>query len=108
MDLLGTPRWQGPAQEAKGGHETLSEGTGMSSFFKRIACSLKDVGRAIKTGANERFFRTLQVRKERKAMSSEEVERPGRCYPAAVLVEPAIAYFGRLKALCCRWQLWLF
>jgi len=29
-------------------------------------------------------------------MSSEEVERPGRCYPAAVLVEPAIACFGRV------------
>jgi hypothetical protein len=27
------------------------------------------------------------------------VERPGRCYPAAVLVVPAIACFGRLRLL---------
>jgi len=27
------------------------------------------------------------------------VERPGRCYPAAVPVEPAIACFGRVKTL---------
>ena len=27
----------------------------------------------------------------------EGVERPGRCFPAAVPVEPAIAYFGRLR-----------
>ena len=27
------------------------------------------------------------------------MERPGRCYPAAVLVEPAIACFGRLRLL---------
>jgi hypothetical protein len=31
------------------------------------------------------------------------VERPGRCYPAAVLVEPAIACFGRVRALCVLW-----
>jgi hypothetical protein len=28
-----------------------------------------------------------------------DMERPGRCYPAAVLVEPAIACFGRLRLL---------
>jgi len=33
------------------------------------------------------------------ALNSGEVERPGRCYPAAVLVEPAIACFGRFESL---------
>ncbi len=32
-------------------------------------------------------------------MRERGVERPGRCYPAAVLVEPAIACFGRVRAL---------
>jgi hypothetical protein len=30
------------------------------------------------------------------------MERPGRCYPAAVLVEPAIACFGRVSTGDCR------
>jgi hypothetical protein len=30
------------------------------------------------------------------------MERPGRCYPAAVLVEPAIACFGRFDSLDSR------
>ncbi len=40
-----------------------------------------------------------RVRKGKHVTYAMDMERPGRCYPAAVLVEPAIACFGRLWPL---------